>query len=245
METIRIRQQGFSHRIVFAEFLRRYSFLVFSFEERIVANKETCRLLLVRLKMDGWALGKHKVFLKYYHVEHLSRLYEKEIKKIIRIQAFARRWLAKRRAEKEKWSVARSVMIMQKYARGWLVRKRVMDIKRDTLRRLEEQRIAQMNIDANKIAEIESKVPKVNGHLVKNNGDGIVVEKNRQNGHIVPPKNHKNGNKNKNPLRNGSSSPDIQPKRRNVEKIPKLIIRDPSPEGAAVVIQKREWTTNN
>ncbi|KAF4520317.1 hypothetical protein B566_EDAN004377 [Ephemera danica] len=76
METIRIRQHGFSHRLAFAEFLRRYFFLAFGYDERVVANRDTCRLLLVRLKMDGWALGKTKVFLKYYHVEYLSKLYE-------------------------------------------------------------------------------------------------------------------------------------------------------------------------
>lgn len=133
METIKIRQHGFSHRIGFADFLRRYSFLVFSFEERVVANRETCRLLLIRLNMDGCVIGKTKVFLKYYHVEYLSRIYEDQIKKIIRVQAFARRWLAKRRADKERWSVARSVVIMQKYARGWLARKRMSDVKALTI----------------------------------------------------------------------------------------------------------------
>ncbi|XP_015784423.1 myosin-IIIb isoform X3 [Tetranychus urticae] len=129
METIKIRQMGFSHRIPFAEFLRRYSFLVFSFEEKVVADRETCRLLLVRLGLDGWALGKTKVFLKYYHIEYLSRVYDEVVQKIIRVQAFARRWLAKKRAEKERWNVARSILIMQKYARGWLARKRMMEAK--------------------------------------------------------------------------------------------------------------------
>lgn len=133
METIKIRQQGFSHRIPFADFLRRYSFLVFSFDERIVANRDTCKLLLLRLNMDGFAIGKTKVFLKYYHVEYLSRLYEEQIRKIIRVQACVRRWLARRRAEKERWSMARSVVIVQKYARGWLARKRYSDAKANTM----------------------------------------------------------------------------------------------------------------
>lgn len=130
METIQIRQIGFSHRIPFAEFLRRYSFLVFSFDERVVANRENCRLLLLRLGMDGWAIGKTKVFLKYYHVECLSRMYSDQIRKIVRVQAFARRWLAKKRAEKERWNVAQSVLVMQKYARGWLARKRMTEAVR-------------------------------------------------------------------------------------------------------------------
>lgn len=132
METIKIRQMGFSHRLPFAEFLRRYSFLVFSFDERIVANRDNCRLLLVRLGMDGWALGKTKVFLKYYHIEYLSRLYSDQVDKIIRVQAYARRWLAIKRAEKERWHVARSVLIMQKYTRGWLARKKMSQVKQQS-----------------------------------------------------------------------------------------------------------------
>lgn len=80
LETIRIRQHGFSHRLSFSEFLKRYCFLGFGFDERIIADRESCRLLLIRLKMDGWALGKSKVFLKYYHVEYLAKLYEEQVK---------------------------------------------------------------------------------------------------------------------------------------------------------------------
>jgi hypothetical protein len=35
--------------------------------------------------MDGWALGKTKVFLKYYHVEYLSKLYEDQVRHIFRV----------------------------------------------------------------------------------------------------------------------------------------------------------------
>ena len=34
---------------------------------------DNCRLLLLRLKLEGWKLGKRKVFLKYYTEEYLSR----------------------------------------------------------------------------------------------------------------------------------------------------------------------------
>lgn len=66
LETIRIRQNGFSHRLTFAEFLKRYCFLAFGLSEKVTANRENCRLLLVRLKMDGWALGKSKGTLLIY-----------------------------------------------------------------------------------------------------------------------------------------------------------------------------------
>jgi len=57
----------------------RYCFLAFNFDERVVADKESCRLLLLRLKLDGWALGKTKVFLRYYHIEYLAKLCEQQV----------------------------------------------------------------------------------------------------------------------------------------------------------------------
>lgn len=53
--------------------LYRYKFLAFEFDENVDMTKDNCRLLLIRLKMEGWAIGRSKVFLKYYNVEYLSR----------------------------------------------------------------------------------------------------------------------------------------------------------------------------
>lgn len=57
----------------------RYGFLVFSYDEVMKPSRDSCRMLLLRLKLDGWALGKSKVFLKYYHVELLARIYEEQV----------------------------------------------------------------------------------------------------------------------------------------------------------------------
>ncbi|XP_033323906.2 myosin-IIIb isoform X1 [Megalopta genalis] len=127
LETIRIRQNGFSHRIPFSDFLKRYCFLAFGYDERVIANRDNCRLFLVRLKMDGWALGRTKVFLKYYHVEFLSKMYEEQLKKIIMVQACVRRWLARIRFKKQKWQFAVSVVTLQRHIRGWLSRKHYME----------------------------------------------------------------------------------------------------------------------
>lgn len=73
VETAKARQRGYPYRIPFNEFLRRYKFLAFDFDENVEISKDNCRLLLVRLKMEGWAIGKSKVFLKYYNEEYLAR----------------------------------------------------------------------------------------------------------------------------------------------------------------------------
>lgn len=59
-------------------------------------TKDNCRLLLVRLKMEGWLIGTSKVFLKYYNEEFLARLYETQVKKIIKVQSMMRAFLAKK-----------------------------------------------------------------------------------------------------------------------------------------------------
>ncbi|XP_069672444.1 myosin-IIIb-like isoform X3 [Periplaneta americana] len=140
METIRIRQNGFSHRIPFGEFLKRYCFLAFGWDERVVASRDNCRLLLVRLKMDGWALGKTKVFLKYYHVEYLSKMYEEQVRKIILVQACVRRWLARVKYQRAKWQMANSAVTLQRFVRGWLTRKHYQEQRRlAELKRQEEE----------------------------------------------------------------------------------------------------------
>lgn len=146
LETIRIRQHGFSHRITFSDFLKRYCFLAYTFNERVVANRDSCRLLLIRLKMDGWALGKSKVFLKYYHVEFLSKLYEDQIKKIILVQSFVRRWLAKVHFRKLKKKKELNALMLQKHVRGWLTRKRFQLLRDKHFKeKIEKERLEKQN----------------------------------------------------------------------------------------------------
>lgn len=140
LETIRIRQHGFSHRFPFAEFLKRYCFLGYGFEERVIADRESCRLLLIRLKMDGWALGKSKVFLKYYHVEYLAKLYEDQVRKITLVQACVRRWLAKVRVKKIRHQMSASILTLQKHVRGWLTRRKVKALEQEKRQKLEREK---------------------------------------------------------------------------------------------------------
>lgn len=140
LETIRIRQHGFSHRLTFTDFLKRYCFLAFGFNEKVMANRENCRLLLVRLKMDGWALGKSKVFLKYYHVEFLAKMYEDHVRKIVLVQACVRRWLARIQYKRNKMKKAQSALTLQRHVRGWLTRRQIKRMKEREERQAKEER---------------------------------------------------------------------------------------------------------
>ncbi|XP_028156144.1 myosin-IIIb-like isoform X4 [Ostrinia furnacalis] len=143
LETIRIRQNGFSHRLPFEEFLKRYGFLAYSYDEEVKPNRDTCRILLMRLKMDGWALGKSKVFLKYYHVEVLARIYEEQIRKVVLVQACARGWLARRYFQRLKAQMAISVLTLQRHVRGWLTRKRLQERQRQLAREFQREQESQ------------------------------------------------------------------------------------------------------
>ncbi|CAD0194743.1 unnamed protein product [Chrysodeixis includens] len=143
LETIRIRQNGFSHRLTFEDFLKRYGFLAFSYDEVMKPNRDTSRLLLLRLKMDGWALGKSKVFLKYYHVEVLARIYEEQIRKVVLVQACVRGWLARRHYQRLKAQMAISVLTLQKHVRGWLTRRRLQERQRQLAREFQMEQESQ------------------------------------------------------------------------------------------------------
>ncbi|MGH0164038.1 UNVERIFIED_CONTAM: hypothetical protein FKN15_046203 [Acipenser sinensis] len=68
LETAKIRRQGFSHRILFANFIKRYSVLAFRSNEDPPVNPETCAAILEKAKLDNWVLGKTKCFINllYY-----------------------------------------------------------------------------------------------------------------------------------------------------------------------------------
>ncbi|KAB7503598.1 Unconventional myosin-XVB [Armadillidium nasatum] len=145
METVRIRQHGFSHRIPFAEFLRRmrymfiflvpfrYCFLAFNFDERVVAFKGELSTPPSSSE-DGWLGPWQNQGLPQgeREREHLRLMLKKlligfgfhtTIDKIVKVQSCVRRWLAKSRFEKEKWQMAKSVLMLQSHVRGYLARK--------------------------------------------------------------------------------------------------------------------------
>lgn len=79
----------------------RYKFLAFDYDENVELTGDNCRLLMIRLKMEGWTIGKTKIFLKYYNEEYLSRLYETQIRKIVKVQSILRGFLVKCKLAKQ------------------------------------------------------------------------------------------------------------------------------------------------
>ncbi|XP_044196292.1 myosin-IIIa isoform X1 [Thunnus albacares] len=129
LETAKIRRQGYSHRILFANFIKRYYILAFHAHEEPAATPETCAAILEKAKLENWAMGKTKVFLKYYHVEHLNLMVQQATQRIIVLQAYVRGWMGAKRYRRILREREQSALVLQSAYRGHKARKRVADDK--------------------------------------------------------------------------------------------------------------------
>ncbi|XP_072534788.1 myosin-IIIa [Salminus brasiliensis] len=129
LETAKIRRQGYSHRILFTNFIKRYFILAFRASEEPAVSPETCAAVLEKAKLENWVLGKTKVFLKYYHVEHLNLMIRRNTDRIVLVQAYVRGWLGVRRYRKILERREQSAVVLQSAYRGHKVRRQVADDK--------------------------------------------------------------------------------------------------------------------
>ncbi|XP_064188570.1 myosin-IIIa isoform X2 [Anguilla rostrata] len=125
LETAKIRRQGYSHRILFANFIKRYCILAFRANEDPPESPETCAAILEKVKLENWALGKTKVFLKYHHVEQLNLMMSRTIDGIILLQACVRGWLGAKRYRRMQEKREQSAVVLQSAYRGHKVRREV------------------------------------------------------------------------------------------------------------------------
>ncbi|XP_036377268.1 myosin-IIIa [Megalops cyprinoides] len=129
LETAKIRRQGYSHRILFANFIKRYCILAFRANEDPPVSTDTCAAILEKVKLENWVLGKTKVFLKYYHVEQLNLMVRRMTDGIVLLQACVRGWLGAKRYRRMQEKREQSAVVIQSAYRGHKVRKGVNDDK--------------------------------------------------------------------------------------------------------------------
>ncbi|XP_048367291.1 myosin-IIIa isoform X2 [Sphaerodactylus townsendi] len=141
LETARIRRQGYSHRILFANFIKRYYILCYKSSENPPVSPETCAAILEKAQLDNWILGKTKVFLKYYHVEQLNLMRKETVNKIVLIQAYVRGWLGTKRYKKLKEKREESAVRIQTVYRGYAARKDYIHTKNELKR---EERVTRL-----------------------------------------------------------------------------------------------------
>ncbi|KAG8138875.1 hypothetical protein E2320_001663 [Naja naja] len=128
LETARIRQQGYSHRILFANFIKRYYFLCYNSSNELPINSATCTAILEKAKLNKWMVGKTKVFLKYYHIEQLNIKQKETMHRIVLIQTYVRKWLRSNRFKRLKEKRQASAIKIQSVTRRFLIQKGAKEI---------------------------------------------------------------------------------------------------------------------
>ncbi|XP_078260043.1 myosin-IIIb isoform X1 [Rhinoraja longicauda] len=129
LETIRIRGQGYSHRILFEDFVKRYHCLAFRAHQTPPVDSASCTAILQKARLDKWVLGKTKVFLKYYQVEQLNLLLREFIASIVIIQAHIKGWLGAKRYKKAQAEKQSSAIIIQSAWRAYVAHKIYKQLK--------------------------------------------------------------------------------------------------------------------
>uniref|UniRef100_A0A8B7U0N2 Unconventional myosin-XVI n=1 Tax=Castor canadensis TaxID=51338 RepID=A0A8B7U0N2_CASCN len=97
LDTVKVFRCGYPVRLPFSDFLERYKPLadVLLGEKKDGSAEERCRLVLQHCKLQGWQMGVHKVFLKYWHPDQLHDLCLQLQHRIVTCQKVIRGFLAR------------------------------------------------------------------------------------------------------------------------------------------------------
>ncbi|KAK3096266.1 hypothetical protein FSP39_025127 [Pinctada imbricata] len=105
-ETIKIKKYGYSMRLKFHDFIVAYNSLYMCVipSHSMIPESEKCKRMLQYCKVkpdsEGFKMGKTKVFLRDQELETLSNASKKVRERVIKAQAVARGYLARRRVQK-------------------------------------------------------------------------------------------------------------------------------------------------
>lgn len=93
LETIKIRKLGYSFRMDFASFVKKYKNINYHYHETVEETQGACETLLKGLKndaggplIDDFQVGTSKVFLKYYHGDMLAAEARKHAQALLFLQ---------------------------------------------------------------------------------------------------------------------------------------------------------------
>ena len=99
LEATRIRQEGYSWRPSFEEFVQRYKILAFETNKLglVRDGMESAQKIIKTAKLKNFHIGKTKLFLKYYHLAELERLVQQYFASVTKAQAVVRAYFARKR----------------------------------------------------------------------------------------------------------------------------------------------------
>uniref|UniRef100_A0AAY4BPP7 Myosin motor domain-containing protein n=1 Tax=Denticeps clupeoides TaxID=299321 RepID=A0AAY4BPP7_9TELE len=98
LEMVQMIRYGYPVRLPFTVFLNRYRELVDTMmaDKMNLSSVEKCQHILQQCKLQGWQLGKTKVFLRYWQADHLNDRCHQLSRKIVTCQKVVRGWLVRR-----------------------------------------------------------------------------------------------------------------------------------------------------
>lgn len=96
LQMVAIRRQGYAIRLPFAEFLKRYKFILYPMVSNVESGPNNCRKVLLKAQINKFEIGKTKVFLKYYHAEQLDNEMLWLVGHVVILQKYFRALLARK-----------------------------------------------------------------------------------------------------------------------------------------------------
>ncbi|KAI6649740.1 hypothetical protein LOD99_6529 [Oopsacas minuta] len=96
LETVRVRREGYSYRPLFSEFVDIYSSIAYPFLEKIKPNANVCLKILAKVGLTEFKIGRSKIFLKYFHQDHLNRVLINMNKHAITLQKHYRGYITRK-----------------------------------------------------------------------------------------------------------------------------------------------------
>jgi myosin-3 len=203
LATITIRKMGYSFRLSFADFVKRYKVMAYKFNENPEESKETCLKILNKIKMTDYQVGTTKVFMKYFHSDHLATEAKKHSSALQFLQKVVKGNLARSRYDallKERRECVKKVEAFCQFTediaakpftkmaehaaedakeggkRDWLKNVKTQALQAEEAKRVEAEEVAA----ALRIAEQEPKVIKskcVNGYLIHMRNEHLTLKK--------------------------------------------------------------------
>jgi len=67
-------------------YIHRYKLIKYGLTEQVQSSKSTCQTILKCSGLQGWQVGRTKVFLKYQHAENLMAIINNKLHKIVIVQ---------------------------------------------------------------------------------------------------------------------------------------------------------------
>ncbi|XP_048728480.2 myosin-IIIb-like isoform X2 [Ostrea edulis] len=95
-ETTKIRRLGFPTRLHMQDFINRYKAIAFPITESVEITAANCDRILRRAQIHGCEIGKSKVFLKYWQVDHLNMCMDKFLSDLRLVQTRIQMYLARK-----------------------------------------------------------------------------------------------------------------------------------------------------